>query len=93
VECKDGGIRLPELAPQSFIIRIWLEERAEEAGKATWRGHITHVPSGQRQYIQDLDRISSFIGPYLEAMGVELQGGWRLRRWLRRMGQDLRGME
>jgi hypothetical protein len=66
-----GGIGLSELAPQSFIIKIWLEETAEEAGRATWRGHITHVPSGQRQYIQHLDRISTFIVPYLEAMGVE----------------------
>jgi hypothetical protein len=73
------GIRLSELAPQSFIIKIWLEETAEEASRATWRGHITHVPSGQRQYIQDLDRISSFIGPYLEAMGVEPEAGWPLR--------------
>ena len=75
-----GGIGLSELAPQSFIIKIWLEETAEEAGRATWRGHITHVPSGQRQYIQDLDRISAFVAPYLEAMGVELGVLWRVRK-------------
>jgi hypothetical protein len=75
VECRDGGIRLSELALQSFIIRIWLEETAEEAGRATWRGHVTHVSSGKRQYIEDLHRIPAFIGPYLEAMGVELRGG------------------
>lgn len=67
-----------------FVIRIWLEETVEEAGTAVWRGHITHVPSGKRQYLTDLDDIITFITPYLESMGVEL-GRWRwLRgRWLR----------
>ncbi len=61
-----------ESSNQSFIVKIWLEETAEEAGRAMWRGHVTHVPSGQRRYIQDLDGIATFIVPYLEEMGVEL---------------------
>ena len=81
----DGGISLPELAPQSFIIKIWLEETAEEAGRAAWRGHITHVPSGSRQYIQDLNGISAFVAPYLEAMGVKLGLLWRVRKQLKRL--------
>lgn len=55
----------------SFIVKVWLEETAAEAGRATWRGHITHVPSGERRYLKDLDDITSFIVPYLESMGVE----------------------
>jgi len=70
-------IGLSESAPQSFIIKIWLEETAEEAGQATWRGHITHVPSGRRQYFQNLDRVLSFMVPFLEAMGIEFGGSWR----------------
>jgi hypothetical protein len=54
----------------SFIIKIWLEETLEEDGRAIWRGHITHVPSGERLYLQDLDTIRLFIEPYLEGMGV-----------------------
>jgi hypothetical protein len=61
---------MPDSAPQSFIVKIWLEETAEEAGRATWRGHITHVPSGERRYLQRLDEIARFIAPYLQAMGV-----------------------
>ena len=53
---------------QSFIIKIWLEEEIAESGRTVWRGHITHVPGGERQYIQDLSAISSFIQPYLEKM-------------------------
>ena len=64
-----------EFAPQSFIVKVWLEETSAVGGRTAWRGHITHVPSGERQYIQELDRIASFIVPYLEAMGVELQRG------------------
>jgi hypothetical protein len=38
-----------ESEAQSFIIRVWVEERAEEADRGVWRGHITHVPSGKRR--------------------------------------------
>lgn len=64
---------LPESTICSFIIKIWLEETGEEANEAVWRGHITHVPSGERRYLKDLDDIRVFIVPYLEAMGVKLE--------------------
>jgi hypothetical protein len=54
---------------QSFIIKIWLEETAAEDGRAIWRGHITHVPGGERRYLKNLDDIASFMAPYLEPMG------------------------
>jgi len=59
-----------EAGSQSFIIKIWLEESADETGHVIWRGHITHVPSGKRHYIQDLNAIPLFIKPYLEKMGT-----------------------
>lgn len=62
-----------ESITQTFIIRIWLEETIEEAGRASWRGHITHVPSGTRRYFEDLDGIARFIIPYLEALGVHFK--------------------
>jgi hypothetical protein len=65
----------------SFIVKIWLEETAEEAGGATWRGHVTHVPSGERRYIQDLDQVRDFIVPYLEEMGVRFRARVRVLRW------------
>jgi hypothetical protein len=69
---------------QSFIIKIWLEETVEEAGRARWRGLITHVPSSERRYLKDLHEISAFIMPYLERMGVEFGLGWRTKQWLKR---------
>ena len=66
-----------------FIVKIWLEESAQEAGRATWRGHITHVPSGERRYVKHLDDVTSFIAPYLAGMGVEFEPTWRIRQWLK----------
>ena len=73
-----------EVNTHSFIVKIWLEETAEEAGQAIWRGHITHVPSGERQYLTGLDEVVAFIAPYLEQMGVRLAWCWRARQWLKR---------
>ena len=75
---------LLESKTHSFIIRIWLEETAQEAGQAVWRGHITHVPGSERRYLKDLDSIPVFIAPWLEGMGVKLGVGWRIRQWLSR---------
>jgi hypothetical protein len=59
-----------------FTVRIWLEETAEEARQAVWRGQITHVPSGKRRTFSRLPDMTSFIVPYLERMGVK-PGRWR----------------
>lgn len=70
---------------QSFIVKVWVEERAEEAGQGLWRGNITHVSSGRRQYLKNLDEIGDFIAPYLETMGVKLGKRWRMRCWLKHL--------
>jgi hypothetical protein len=63
--------------PHSFIVKIWIEESLEEADEATWRGHITHVPSEERRYLQNLDDIIDFVAPYLHRLGVSTR---RMRR-------------
>ena len=70
---------------QSFIVKVWVEDGNGEAGQGAWRGHITHVSSGKRHYIKNLNEISEFIAPHLEEMGVKLGMRWRLRRWLTRL--------
>ena len=72
-----------EFDPHSFIVKVWIEETAEEAGKATWRGHVTHVPSGERRYIDSLDDIIAFLSFYLEGMGVDVRHREHICRWLR----------
>lgn len=74
-----------ESTSQSFIVKVWIEDRAEETDLGVWHGHITHVPSGKRQYLKNLDEIRDFIAPYLEEMGVKLGMPWRMRRWLKHL--------
>jgi len=69
----------------SFIVKVWLEETAEETGRAMWRGHITHVPSGKRRYVQDLEGVAAFIAFYLEEMGVKIRLSCRVKQWLKRL--------
>jgi hypothetical protein len=69
-------VELYEFNTHAFVIKIWLEESTR------WRGHITHVPSGERHYIETLDEIDDFILPYLEKMGIQSKA---LERWCSRL--------
>jgi hypothetical protein len=79
---NDNDADLSETNIHSFIIKIWFEELSEEIDQFDWRGHITHVPSGRRQYLKELNGILSFITPYLERAGVKLSSP-------RRVGQSI----
>jgi hypothetical protein len=69
---------LYEFNTHAFVVKIWLEEGLR------WRGHITHIPSGERRYIEELGEIDDFILPYLEKMGVQPKTLERLCSRLRR---------
>ncbi len=75
-------MEVPEEQTHSFVIRLWFEEVDEETGQVIWRGHITHVASGDRRYVKDLRDIVAFIVPYLERMGVAFEMDSLIRRWL-----------
>jgi hypothetical protein len=71
-----------EVNTHSFVVKVWLEEATEEAGRARWRGHITHVVSGERRYLQSLAEITWFIEGYLVRMGVAPESHRPVSRWL-----------
>jgi hypothetical protein len=74
---------IPETQVHSFIIKLWLEKAGEEVSTTAWHGHITHVPSGDRHYLQDLSDIIGFIEPYLgETRADSKRGSRRPRSWL-----------
>ena len=75
-------MELSEPRAHSFVVRIWREGGDSAADKVTWRGHISHVPSGRRRYIKDLAEIAAFIKPYLAEMGVPVNFRGRIQRWL-----------
>ena len=58
----------------SFVIRVWIEETANESSQVKWRGHITHVPSHERRYVANMADISAFIETYLAQIGVQPAG-------------------
>ena len=72
-----------ESTDESFIVRVWVEERSEEGSRGVWRGHITHVSDSRRRYLKSLDEIGDYIAPYLEAMGVKPVTSWHFRHWFR----------
>jgi hypothetical protein len=57
-----------------FVLKIWLEQTEEEAGCATWRGHIRNVMSGERRAVQCLGDVRAFVIHYLESMGIKQPG-------------------
>ena len=77
----------------SFIVKVWLERTRSAVHGPTWRGRITHVPSGERQYVDELDAIALFIVPRLAALGVRLSPVWRLRGWLLDLRRRRRSMQ
>jgi hypothetical protein len=62
---------LIETSTQSFVIKIWVEETVEEAGEALWRGHITHVLSGERHHFGNIEEMIALMGRYLKEVGIQ----------------------
>ena len=52
------------------------------SNRVVWRGHITHVPGGERHYVKDPAEILAVILPYLQQMGIKPSWRWRLQGWL-----------
>ncbi len=79
-----------ERITHSFVLKVWLETRGRAAQPAQWRGYITHVPTGERRYVQELSDIVMAIIPYLAAMDVHLSQCTRLWWWLYRQRARLK---
>ncbi len=56
----------------SFVIRLWLEEVDKQTDQTKWRGHVTHVLSRQRRYVENLEDIKEFISAYLESRNADI---------------------
>jgi hypothetical protein len=53
----------------AFIVRIWPEPREIEGAAFEWRGVVEHITTRERRYFRNLDEVTSFISPYVRAMG------------------------
>lgn len=54
----------PEPVTHSFIVKVWLEQSSEQT-QPSWRGHVTHVPSGERRHFLDPNGVTDFISGFL----------------------------
>lgn len=84
---------MPQANVQSFVLRVWLEESREEAGRTLWRGHITDIGTGERRYVQDIDGIVAFLVPRLSQMGASVGVRWRVQTWLARSSSPRQSTE
>ena len=48
---------------------------------SNWHGHITHVPSGDRRYLKELEDIVAFIKSYIGEVDCSVVS--HIRRWLK----------
>jgi hypothetical protein len=60
-----------ELEIHSFIIKIRMMDGDVEAGKLSWYGRITHVPSGEYRHFRELIEIIDFIGAIIDQAGAD----------------------
>jgi hypothetical protein len=68
-----NDVTSPDEHTHVFILRIWRERREIEQASPKWRGVITHLTSEKKQYFEELDKISEFIIPFIEEMGLTAQ--------------------
>ena len=80
----DEPIIFIEPNTHSFMLKLWLDDKAKETNGAIWRGHLTHIASSERRHFDSLHDVVALIAPYLEQMGVKLSIFWRVYLWLTR---------
>ena len=79
---RDGDAEHPT---QSFVLRIWIEEPAGERRPAVWRGHITHVQSGEQRSVGGFADVHRFLARHLAAAGLRFRAADRIRLLLMRI--------
>ena len=79
---NDEPMAFIEPNTHSFILKLWLDDQASNPHKAIWRGHITHIASGERHHFDSFRDIVALLAPYLEQMDIKLSLFWRVYLWL-----------
>lgn len=65
----------------SFVVKIWFEKAGTDSHSLLWRGYITHVASGKRQYLTQLHSITDFVENYLPSVSRRTSFIRQLRRF------------
>lgn len=76
---REQGVDLPPGKPQysnetngevsllSFIVHLWKEDSTAEEPQNEWRGYITPIPKGARQYFTNISQIPNLIRTHLKS--------------------------
>jgi len=72
----------PPPPSHSFVVKIWAKEGKDSGRDGAWRGRVTHVHSGEHQYVENLLQISALLVPYVTQMGGQVDLHTRLCLWL-----------
>ena len=59
----------------AFIVRIWVEHGERKDAEPIWRGVIEPVEGDERVYFDRLERLSTYLARYLEAVGIKAHHG------------------
>jgi hypothetical protein len=51
----------------SFIVRLWKEELSSQETGTVWRGHVTRVPDGKRNYFKDIHELPDLMMAHLKS--------------------------
>lgn len=65
-----------------FVLRVWLEE--EENGKSEWRAEIEHIPTREKRYFREWDKLFDFVQSSCE----QAQQGGRAAKLSAETAQD-----
>lgn len=68
----------PPPEAHSFVVKVWAKEVEDPNADTTWRGQVTHVGSGERQYVESLMDISGVLAPHVHELGGTLDPFTRL---------------
>jgi hypothetical protein len=52
-----------------FVVKFWKE--TDLFRTAFWRGHVTHIPSNHRIYVQSIAEVGAFIERYIRMPEAE----------------------
>jgi len=75
----------PPLQARSFIVKVWAKKVEDPSADASWRGHVTHVGSGDQKYLKSLMEVPAFIAPYVNELGGALGLYTRFCIWCARV--------
>ena len=75
-------MELLDPAIHSFIVKIFVDGSMQGSKSGEWHGHITHVQSGEKGYLNDLDDIGDFMQPFLPKRRLSGKLKSRIKRLL-----------